>query len=139
VAVPELAAAPVRVLELALARQAVALLRAVVPVQAVALPRAVVPELAAAPVRVPAQAVVLAQAVAAQVAARAPLAASRRPLVKAPTMQRPIGSLRFPLPSPGVAVAESTRADILPKRIVPPPLLRRLLLTGTHLAALLIV
>jgi hypothetical protein len=92
-------------------------------VQAVALPRAVVP----------------AQAVAAQVAARAPLAASRRLLAKAPTMQRPIGSLRFPLPSPGVAVAESTRADILPKRIVPPPLLRRLLLTGTHLAALLIV
>jgi hypothetical protein len=99
----------------------------------------VVPELAAAPVRVPAQAVALAQAVAAQVPARAPLAASRRLLVKAPTMQRPIGSLRFPLPSPGVAVAESTRADILPKRIVPPPLLRRLLLTGTHLAALLIV
>jgi len=105
------------VLELALARQAVALPRAVVPAQAVAL----------------------AQAAAAQVAARAPLAASRRLLVKAPTMQRSIGSLRFPLPSPGVAVAESTRADILPKRIVPPPLLRRLLLTGTHLAALLIV
>jgi hypothetical protein len=115
--------------------QAVALPRAVVPVQAVALPRAVVPVQAVALPR----AVVPAQAVAAQVAARAPLAASRRLLAKAPTMQRPIGSLRFPLPSPGVAVAESTRADILPKRIVPPPLLRRLLLTGTHLATLLIV